>query len=262
MVAAGVGAQVGVTLYVIGEGRYEAAPPFDNAVVDDSKLVWFHAQNLSNYEELAQSLMKQNGGRTWLTEYSRAGDLATSGTQICGLSGTPYYSGQSLADLYLGQCPCNAGAASPLVFSQGDASDDALSALAVQPEASAGSPAFEASVPPSAPACTGDDVQVALVGLSTANVWVTRLRAVIPVNALSEHDLLLQAASVQTPVSNQHVTNTYDDPSYSPCGSQGSCAASDARGSSGWLEGGALCLAAAAGLRRLKRRVSGTSSQK
>ena len=78
MVAAGVGAQVDVTLYVVGEGRYEAAPPFTNAVVDDSSSLWFHTQGRSNYQELSQSLMAQNGGRTWLTEYAGQVDVTPS----------------------------------------------------------------------------------------------------------------------------------------------------------------------------------------
>jgi hypothetical protein len=113
---------------------------------------------------------------------------------------------------------------------------------------------------PSSPACTGDDLQVALTGLEAGNVWVTRLRAVLPVNALSEHDLLLQASSSQTSVSNQHNANNYDDPSYSPCGYQsGGCSASasDGHDSGAWLEGGALCFAAAAAFRRARRRARG-----
>jgi hypothetical protein len=292
MVAAGVGAQVGVTLYVVAEGRYEAAPPFQNAVIDDSKLVWLHLQNTSNYQELSQTLMQQNGGRTWLTEYSQRVDVTSSVAQRpCGLGATQYYyGGQSLTDLYLSQCSCDAG--SPLVLGGQDASDDvaedtaspadgaamgasdgAAEAAAVSTADAAGNPlgnqTFGSSYSTSVPACTGDDVEVALTGLDPANVWVTRLRAILPANALSEHDLLLQASSTQTSVSNQHSAANYDDPSYSPCGTQGSCAASDARGSSGWLEGGALCFVAAAGFRRAKRRgprnggrVSGTSRRR
>jgi len=39
MVAAGVGQSVGLTLYVLGEGRYQAQN-FPNAIVDEKKLVW------------------------------------------------------------------------------------------------------------------------------------------------------------------------------------------------------------------------------
>ncbi len=108
MVAAGVGATVGITLYVIGEGRYEAAAPFQNAVIVDLELFWYHVQNRSNYQELSQSLMAGNGGRTWITEFAGTANLVASGQQGCGQQGGFYYGGQSLADAYLGQCPCPA----------------------------------------------------------------------------------------------------------------------------------------------------------
>ena len=127
MVAAGVGAQVGVTLYVVGEGRYEAAPPFQNAVVDDSKLFWFHTQNRSNYQELSESLMAQNGGRTWLTEFSGAATLVPSGQGTCGRPGS--YGGTSIADLYVSQCPCPTANGS-----------DASLQLGLEPDASTDSP--------------------------------------------------------------------------------------------------------------------------
>lgn len=57
MVAAGAGARVGITLFVVSEGRYEAHSPFFNAVIDDSKLVWLHAIGRSNYQDLSQALM-------------------------------------------------------------------------------------------------------------------------------------------------------------------------------------------------------------
>ena len=247
MVAAGVGAQVGITLYVVGEGRYEAAPPFQNAVVDDAKLVWFHTQNRSNYQELSQSLMAQNSGRTWLTEFSRSVSLVPSGQQPCGSLGSAgYYFGQSLADLYVGHCACPGSVDLDAAFALGssdDAADDAPS---------------EASSVPSAPACTGDDLDVALVGLHASSIWVTRVRAVLPANALSEHDLVLQASSSQTAVSNLHTASNYDDPTYSPCGTHpgGGCAASASvpRDSRPYIEGGALCLAFAAAIRRTRRR--------
>jgi hypothetical protein len=264
MVAAGVGAQVEITLYVVSEGRYEAAPPFANATINDSQLFWYHAQNRSNYQELSLSIMAGNGGRTWLTEFSGPANLVPSGQQGCGQIGASYY-GQSVADLYLGQCPCPVSPiASDASLLQGDALGDFFEAAAdgagsfdSAPDDAPEGAASEASVPATAPTCTGDDLDVALVGLHAADVWVTRLRAILPANALAERDLTIQATTPQTPVTSAHTASTYDDPTYSPCGTHDSGCAASATGSrdeGAYAGGGALLVAFAAGLRRAKRK--------
>jgi MYXO-CTERM domain-containing protein len=92
---------------------------------------------------------------------------------------------------------------------------------------------------------------VALVGMHSRDTWVTRMRAILQASALSEGDLHIQASAPQTAVSNLHVTNVYDDPSYSPCGTKGGCNASAADGPFGrWLAVGALGLVAASLARR------------
>jgi hypothetical protein len=48
MVAAGTGATVGITLWVIGDGRYEPQN-FTSFTISPSELVWDFSQNLSNY---------------------------------------------------------------------------------------------------------------------------------------------------------------------------------------------------------------------
>jgi hypothetical protein len=252
MVAAGIGSQVGITLYVVSEGRYEAAPPFFNGTVDDSKLVWLHATARSNYQEQAQAIMQGNGGRTWLTEYSRpVPQVDMMALTPCAARSSNYFGQyQSLAYLYLSSCPCLVDASAPEA-----ATEDAQAQSDAAPQDDAQTAAV-ATGAPATPLCTGDDLGVALTGLDAASVWVTRLRAVIPASALSEHDLFLQASSSQTQVSNQHTAATYDDPSYSPCGTNsGGCAASgsDSRGALRWVEGGALCALAAAGARRRRR---------
>ncbi len=321
MVAAGVGATVGITLYVIGEGRYEAAPPFENAVIVDSELFWYHVQNRSNYQELSQSLMAGNGGRTWITEFAGTANLVASGQQGCGQGGGFFYGGQSLADAYLGQCPCPAldlpdggmamrppaeasteaetsfdardeatgeatdAASEALADATGDAQDDVPAqdpfeaSFETSDEGAAPSSPADASpaaadamtpahVTTSQPVCTGDDLAVALVGLDADNVWVTRLRAVLPANTLSEQDLVVQAASDQNAVSNLHTAANYDDPTYSPCGDHsGGCAASasEPRDSGTYVAAGLFCFAAVAGARRAgrrKRQVSGTSNRR
>jgi hypothetical protein len=235
MVAAGVGAQVGVTLYVIGQGRYEAQN-FPNATFDDSKLVWLHAQNISNYEPLAESIMQGDGGRTWLTEFSSGNGV---GTLDCA-GATNFRGTQALASLYFSQCQCTGPV--PVV----DAGDGGA---------------------PDPTSCESyDDLAVALTGIEPSTAWITRLRANLPISALSGGDLLLQASASQTAVSSQHTALVYDDPAYDPCGSSaangggggggGGCntVREDPVAWSRWLVVGALGLAGAALARRRRGR--------
>ncbi|MGH7437109.1 MAG: DUF2330 domain-containing protein, partial [Polyangiaceae bacterium] len=109
MVAAGVGAQVGIVLYVLGEGRWRPQN-FDEVLFDDSKLTWDLANNISNYETLAQSLMAQNGGRSFLTEGADQADLhgwVPMHPDLSGRADSSYYSPSAnpgLASAYFAFC--------------------------------------------------------------------------------------------------------------------------------------------------------------
>lgn len=260
MVAAGVGDQVGLTLYVISEGRYEAQN-FPNATFDDSKLVWLSAQSISNYEPLAEGIMQQDGGKTWLTEYSAQNEIQTASP--CPTPPSPVYSNfsggldtEDLGALYFSTCQCGS---TTLGNPDGSAPTDAG-------EDAGGSDASAPSVP-STSCASFDDLAVAMDGMDPTDTWVTRLRAILPSNALSEADLVLQASASQTLVSNVHNALVYDDPSYSPC--SGSAASSNSASSGGggcsaapddpdvwsrWLVVGSLAFAGVAlGRRRFVR---------
>jgi hypothetical protein len=84
MVAAGTGANVGLELFVVGNGRWEAQN-FPNAEVPTSQIVWDWSDGLSNFTTLEQAELATNGGRTWVTETST--DLAT--TLFTGLAMGP-----------------------------------------------------------------------------------------------------------------------------------------------------------------------------
>jgi MYXO-CTERM domain-containing protein len=236
MVAAGVGATVGLTLYVIGEGRWRPKN-FPEARIDDAKLQWFLGQSRSNYAELAADAMEQNGGRTWLVEASERARL--SGT------GNVYASAQrpGLYDAYFAQCrgtwygaegsggtgasapgePCvredvDAGVevdADADAGANADADADASASADVDASASADASADAqrdaGSMPPPFPSgdpCDAfDDLRVATEGMRSSNVWVTRLRANLPVAALAA-DLRLEAPSDQSVVSPDHVAST------------------------------------------------------
>jgi MYXO-CTERM domain-containing protein len=61
-----------------------------------------------------------------------------------------------------------------------------------------------------------DDLDLALTGIATGSLWVTRLRANLPTSALAA-DLLLEASASQSPVANVHDATRYTIPNYNPC---------------------------------------------
>jgi hypothetical protein len=75
MVAAGTGAQVGIKLWVLGDGRWEARN-FANAEIATKDLVWDWAAMGSNLGTLEQAAIDAKAGKVWLTETSDAYDRA------------------------------------------------------------------------------------------------------------------------------------------------------------------------------------------
>jgi MYXO-CTERM domain-containing protein len=70
MVAAGTGALTPITLWVLGEGRYETAN-FDNFTIEPSSVVWNWDTQSSSYTTLKQAGFAKNAGLGWLTEAAR-----------------------------------------------------------------------------------------------------------------------------------------------------------------------------------------------
>jgi hypothetical protein len=87
MVAAGTGANVAITLFVVGEGRWETEN-FPNAVVNPSDIVWDFSVSRSDYAELRQAVLETNKCRTWLTPYSKLGTLLKPAAITSPLGGT------------------------------------------------------------------------------------------------------------------------------------------------------------------------------
>jgi MYXO-CTERM domain-containing protein len=80
MVAGGTGAQTPITLWILGEGRYQPSSS-PAAVISEKDLVWDFATSSSNYAELRQDLYASGA---WLVE--------TSGrVQSSGIAGTINY---------------------------------------------------------------------------------------------------------------------------------------------------------------------------
>jgi uncharacterized protein DUF2330 len=67
MVAAGTGATTTVTLFVVGDGRYEPTN-FPSFVIPEDVVVWNYSTSESNYTQLRQDAYDASDGFAWLTE--------------------------------------------------------------------------------------------------------------------------------------------------------------------------------------------------
>jgi hypothetical protein len=219
MVAAGVASNVGITLYVIGEGRYHPQN-FPDALIDYSQLTWSLDSQSSNYLTLASTAMGASAGYAWITEYAGPAQLQP-GTAVPGASS--YNPG--LADAYFGVCggfvsdagpvvtvPCPDGGTVHHDAGPGDAEagTDEAGEMDASDDADGESDAAAEAAAPSAP-CGLDDLDVALVGLTPGDVWLTRLRSLLPSQALASGDLVLEAAPSQTTVTNIHEATGFSD---------------------------------------------------
>jgi MYXO-CTERM domain-containing protein len=208
MVAAGVGAKVGIVLYVIGEGRYETAN-YPGVTIDATKLTWDANASRSNYTELVDGALSQGEGRGWFTEYAYPMLLERVGSRVGYFRSIPTLQEAYASATQGGKCkqPPSSDGGLPKIDggSLKDASSDDASADASDDGAldasSDGGPSDGGDAGPgdggTKPTCAYDDIDVATLGMYPSDVWVTRLRANLPVAAL-DRDLKLQAASSQT----------------------------------------------------------------
>jgi hypothetical protein len=223
MVAAGIGAKVGLTLFVVTEGRMRPTN-FADVTVDNGGLAWNPYARSSNYRDAAETALATNGGRAWLTEF--AGPVF--GSSPGAIANINY----DLAEFYQQSCigldpvkvACNvpitdvddAGPA-PDAGALPDGSDDAGTGM----ETDAGSDA-EVQVPPP---CTEtkdacelfDDAKTALTGLHPSDVWVTRMRAELNADICASGDLSLGAQGSQGQVPAVIVAKSYTEKDYDPC---------------------------------------------
>lgn len=191
MVAAGVGQSVGIELFVLSEGRYEATT-FDNALIDPATVKWDSAAQRSTYTSVFTSVTGAAPKGTWVTEY--AGKGAALGLQ------SAYKSSCFAADPVEIPCPEPDGGAS-------DAGDDGGAA-----DAGSDGGCFQ-----TVPACdVFDDYERATDGMNLGDITITRMRTTLPTTALST-DLVVGAAKSQADVSNRIQTTEFTDPSYDPC---------------------------------------------
>lgn len=203
MAAIGTGATVGISIWVVSDGRYEPQNfPFFH--IDDSELVWDWQKSISNYTTLRASHEAAFPGNGWEIESSidvneqiisnailNGGFVSQAGTGSGG-------SGASADDDYL-----------PIGDPSGDAGADAGDAGAYE----------------SADAVRAADL-AALFGGITGNVRITRIRADLSHEAMTQ-DLVLAASADQSELSNvRQVKNSANEPAcpdYPGCGVFGSC---------------------------------------
>jgi MYXO-CTERM domain-containing protein len=222
MIAAGAGANVGIELFVLSEGRYHPQN-FPDATIDFTQLAWDPTASRSNYEELAATALAANGGTGWLTEGAQPVTLYTSGGYNPAL-GSAYES--TCTPLTL-PAPPSCGSAPEAGANPGDAGD---AGDADSPGNDAGTAMGMGSCEPTVVGC--DDLDLAMNGIDVDSLWVTRLRANLPSTALTS-DLVLEATPYQTTVSNVHTTSIYTIPNYNPCSSNGASSSNNGNGGTG-----------------------------
>jgi hypothetical protein len=191
MVAAGTGATVGVTLWVLASGRYEPAPGhFTSFTIAPSDLTFDWVTYMDDYATVDQQKEAAMGNAAWLTESSM--DIApyTVENLVLG-TGNGVFGGSS----------SSGASATSEGYTGSDAGDAAVTALQERT----------------------DDLQTLFPGGSAA-VRVTRLRADLSHAALA-NDLVLQASTDQSALSNQYaITKSVNapvcpNPPVCPCGS-------------------------------------------
>ena len=232
MVAAGIGARVGLELFVVSGGRYHTQN-FPDATLDLTTLAWDPYSDVSNYSTLAAQSMAAAGGTAWLTEFAGPVDLSPYGSAGNPNPGLLYAYDQACVP----SLPSCLGAVASTDASVDSGPDDGqaesgdVGGDGGPTAADSGVPAAPAPMCASGTAC--DDLSLAMTGLAAGTIWVTRLRADLPSGALAS-DLVIEATVSQTTVSNLHTTEKYTDPSYNPCrtSSPGTASAAPSHGAS------------------------------
>lgn len=221
MASIGTGTTVGITIWVVSDGRYEPQNfPFFH--IEDSALVWDWSTNSSNYTTLRTSNEQKLGGKGWEIESSITLNQQTITNVI--LSGGQYSS--------IGGVPT----ANPSLSSPSDPTQDYLPVGDADAGADAGS--YQ-----SAEDVRTADIATLFVGLAGPNVRVTRIRSDIAHAAMTQ-DFLLQASADQSELSNVRTVTKSANlkcPTYQPCSVVGCAAAAPSPPRGGWVAGlGAL----------------------
>ncbi len=218
MVAAGVGALVDIKLFVIAEQR-AMMPDMAEVSVDTSTLSIDYIDGATNYLELREAALAQNGGKSYLTSYARQGALwrdnlnVTQGSSVFyTTSGPAGFSAPTLAGLYFAQAAVDDGTSSfctkevPLqdtsLVVDNCTDDGACTPLAAGERSMNDYLCQEHS-----------DLATALVGMHPNKAWVTRLELNLPSTAL-DVDCIVEPAVAQTEVTVFRTAEVIENP---PC---------------------------------------------
>ena len=214
MVAAGTGAETAVTLFVIGEGRWEAQN-FPNIAMYNAALTWDFATSSSDYSQRRVELLAQNEGRSWLTSYSRLGGLLLPLVNSLGTAPTyqtnsgmattiaQFFTETALDNFETTELGC------AQKFGKHAESMDMVVDLCTDPNMPCAdlmpgqidSRDFECAASPDQPDVPLDDLAVAMLGQHPKSVWLTRLEGNLSRKAL-ETDLSLVPEEKQAEIDN------------------------------------------------------------
>jgi hypothetical protein len=215
MVAAGTGAETAVTLFVIGEGRWEAAN-FPNVAMFPANLTWNYQLQGSDYSERRLEMLALEEGRSWLTSYSHLGGLLKPIANSLG--DMPSYQTNSgnadtIAQFFTATAFDNfetSESSCAQKFSKyADSMDmvvdlcpdenmpcaDLMPGQIDSREFECAAPEFDPASPPL------DDLAAAMIGQHPGSLWLTRIEGNLSRKAL-ETDLLLGPESKQQEVDN------------------------------------------------------------
>jgi lambda repressor-like predicted transcriptional regulator len=198
MVAAGVGAQVAIVLYVIGESRF-SMPDLREVFVDKARLTWDFTTNSHNYDSLRAQALGELDGFNYLISFANKGAFSRRFSQPGGFPVFYQVSGSfslidNFADLYFAQAAANDPRSSASCTSVvADLQRDTL----VREEAGSG------ELDAARLTCRQyDDIAAALIGMHPPRVWISRFELDLPKEALSMDCMLTPETSVAE-ISNQ-----------------------------------------------------------
>lgn len=248
MVSAGTGANVAVTLFVIGEGRW-LTQNFPGGSVTGQDIAWDFSTSSSNYSEVRNAALAEQDGRVWLTTYARLGALTQqlysdgAGTDLT-YNSSENVNTSTLWQLYMAQGHADGAEIDPVCFEKNRPSfvgnpkvvapcgltDGGAGGGGAGGGGAGGVGGSGGSGGAGGSMCAGDvgvdeidarefscgaldDMAAALVGLHPGDVWVTRLEANLPHAALNE-DLGLQADPSQGEVDHWVTAGSVANP---PC---------------------------------------------
>ncbi|MEO8796470.1 MAG: DUF2330 domain-containing protein, partial [Polyangiaceae bacterium] len=213
MAAVGTGATVGITIWVVSDGRYEPQN-FPGFRIEDSELVWDWKQSASNYTTLRAQHEAALGGKGWELESSLELNQALVNNVI--LSGGVYYGGGY------------GGGSAPGGY-QAPADQDYLGTDGDAGAADDGG--VDGGSNGSAEQARTDDIAHLFAGISGPNARITRMRSDISHAAMTT-DFVLQASADQSELSNvRQVQNQINEqcPIYDGCDVVGYGSAADAQ---------------------------------